>query len=85
MKKQIDPSNPINLDSGQREELTYIIDSLRRNIHVPKKDGQRGKNPAANDKGGRQPVSRTSWSITPGRHMIVADLNLLAIAETISA
>jgi hypothetical protein len=84
MKKQIDPSNPINLDSGQRKELTYIIESLKKNIHVPKKNGQGEKNPAI-DRGERQRSSRVSWPITPGRHMIVADRNLLAIAERISA
>jgi hypothetical protein len=84
MQKQIDPSNPVNLDSGQRKELTYIIESLKKNIHMPKKDDREGNNPA-NNAGGRQHTSRVSWSISPGRHMIVADRNLLAIAERISA
>ena len=84
MKKQLDPSNPVNLDSGQRKELTYIIDSLRKNIQMPKKSGH-GENNSANGEDERQHSSRISWAITPGRHVIVADRNLLAVAERIPA
>ena len=84
IKKQIDPSNPVNLDSGQQEELTYIIESLKRNIHIPKREGQEGKEPA-NDDGGRQRVSLISWPAAAERHVIVADGNLLAVAERVFA
>lgn len=84
MKKQIDPSNPVNLDSGQRKELTYIIESLKKNIYVPKKDG-RGEKNSAKDRGERQESSRTGWHIETDRFSIVVDGNVLAIAETIPA
>ena len=46
MKKTTDPSNPINLDSGQRKELTYLIESLRKDISRPKKEGTVGTDPS---------------------------------------
>ena len=46
MKKSPDPSNPVNLDSGQRKELTYLIESLRKDISRPKKEGTAGTDPS---------------------------------------
>jgi hypothetical protein len=84
MKKQSDPSNPVNLDSGQREELTYIIESLKKTIYVPRKEG-RGEKARSQDSEEGHGSSLTRRPVTTGRYTILADRNLLAIAEGIPA
>ena len=38
MKPKSGPSTPIHLDSGQRKELSYLIEGLRQDIREPKKN-----------------------------------------------
>ena len=46
MKAKTDPSNPITLDSGQRKELLYIIESLRKTITEPSEKREAGEGPS---------------------------------------
>lgn len=84
MEKQIDPSNPVNLDSGQRKELTYIIESLKKNIRTPKKRDE-GKTNLPRKESEREHSSRGSWSLVSDRHVTAVDRNLSVIAERIPA
>lgn len=85
MEKQVDPSNPVNLDSGQREELTYIIESLKKNIRTPKKRDEGKMNPSRRERE-RGYASRGGWSLASNRHVAAVDhRNLSAIAEKIPA
>jgi len=57
MKKKSDPSNPIDLDSGQRKELVYIIESLRKHITEPrKKEAVEGPSESAGERRGHAAV-----------------------------
>lgn len=84
MKKQIDPSNPVNLDSGQRKQLTYIIESLRKNIRTPKKRSEGETNPPRKESE-REHASRGSRPSASDRHATAVDRNLSVIAEKIPA
>ena len=71
MKPKEDPSTPIHLDSGQRKELSYLIETLRQDIRVPQNN--EAGNGLSKDAGERRkgagvrPVGRWGRHPAPGR------------------
>ena len=84
MEKTTDPSNPVNLDSGQRKELTYLIESLRKDISRPTKEGTAGTKPSQEtDKPQRSSAVRRAGESF--EHAGISGRNLLEAAIGISA
>jgi hypothetical protein len=82
--KRYDPSDPINLDSGQREELTYIIESLKKNITETEKESAGGATPSKDGEEWRK-HSAVRHPVRLSRHEAAAQRNLLAVAKLVPA
>lgn len=77
------PSNAVNLDSGQRRDLEEIIESLRKDIIVPK-NGNRDTSPSSAED--ERPDSSTARRdrMFDGRAAAIR-MGLLGIAQRIPA
>ena len=76
------PSSPVNLDSGQRNDLQEIIDGLRKGIIVPE-DKDSGTSPDGEDKKLDRPTLQRDGSFR-GRAAAIR-MGLLGIGERIPA